>query len=350
MPDTGRVTDLKVAGHLMTLDAGLYCIFHTGQDMPAGGLPGVRISPPPGPAGGAASIVTFDADGWLGGERNAALVRVPAGPAQVLITIYQDPAAVQGAPKLQVVRLAEDARPAAPAPKPAAGVAPGPAPQPAPQPPAGPGAAEMTAHIQRRGDVAAALGEWMGKPGSQAWIEGFALSPAGQVAAEDIEYQAVLGRGWLSPWSSGGQFCGSRGMALPVLGLRVRLKGPAARHFACTVTATFTDGSAVGPVGAGGVAEAESLAPLEAFRIDIAPVEQADTPDALEAELLAAVSDTAPAAKTPPKARAEKAGRKAGKKATPPPVDPVRPGRGRKAPGSRLDLLKARRRLASRRP
>jgi hypothetical protein len=31
----------------------------------------------------------------------------------------------------------------------------------------------------------------------------------------DIEYQAVLGRGWLSPWIEGGKFCGSRGMALP---------------------------------------------------------------------------------------------------------------------------------------
>ncbi|MBM9403790.1 hypothetical protein JUN65_19675, partial [Gluconacetobacter azotocaptans] len=314
-----------------------------------------------------------------GGERNAALVRVPAGPAQVLITIYQDPAAVQGAPKLQVVRLADDARPAASAPNPAGGAAPGPVPrQGVPQPvspaivpsagtpPAGPPGAELTAHIQRRGDVAAALGDWMGKPGSQAWIEGFAISPAEHIAAGDIEYQAVLGRGWLSPWSSGGQFCGSRGMALPVLGLRVRLKGPAAQRFACTVTATFTDGTAVGPVGAGGVVEAESLAPLEAFRIDIAPVDQAETPDALEAELLAAVSapvaDAPPAPRAPrPKARAGKGSAKKavaakamatdrGPAKTAPPVDPIRPGRGRKAPGSRLELLKARRRLASRRP
>nr|WP_246396188.1 glycosyltransferase [Gluconacetobacter tumulisoli] len=397
----GRVTDLKVAGHLMTLDSGLYCIFHApGQGTStAGGLPGVRISPPPGPAGGAASIVTFDADGWLGSERNAALVRVPAGPAQVLITIYQDPAAVQGAPKLQVVRLADAVRPGAPVPVSAAAVAPGPAPQAVPAgivpsagaPADGTPGAELTAHIQRRGDVAASLGEWMGKPGSQAWIEGFAISPASQVTAGDIEYQAVLGRGWLSPWASGGQFCGSRGMALPVLGLRVRLKGAAAGRFACTVAATFTDGTSVGPVGEGRVVEAESLAPLEAFRVEIVPVEEAEIPDALEAELLAAVSDPAPDAVsdgTPATDDPPRRGRRAGRMARPetkaargktspgkaspgtmpddkasgpkvavkgrtkdasPPIDPIRPGRGRKAPGSRLDLLKARKRLASRR-
>ncbi len=54
------------------------------------------------------------------------------------------------------------------------------------------------------------------------------------VAPQDLEYQAVLGRGWLSPWIEGGKFCGSRGMALPLLGLNVRLKGEAAKTHECT--------------------------------------------------------------------------------------------------------------------
>ena len=85
----------------------------------------------------------------------------------------------------------------------------------------------------------------------------------------DIEYQAVLGRGWLSPWAEGGQFCGSRGMALPVLGLRLRLRGAAAQTHECSYSATFVDGTAIGPVPAGEACEAESLAPLESFQVII---------------------------------------------------------------------------------
>ena len=117
---------------------------------------------------------------------------------------------------------------------------------------------------------AALLGEWIGTRGSKSWIEGFAVKPREGVAAEDIEYQGVLGRGWLSPWVEGGKFCGSRGMALPLLGIKLRLKGAAAREWDCSYEATFTDGTNAGPVGADEACEAESLASMEAFRIDAA--------------------------------------------------------------------------------
>ena len=116
------------------------------------------------------------------------------------------------------------------------------------------------AHIQRMGDVGCKLGEWLGVKGSRQWVEGFGMAPANGIALEDIEYQAVLGRNWLSPWVEGGKFCGSRGMALPLLGLKVRLKGAAAKAFECSYSATFVDGSAVGPVNGGETCEAESLA------------------------------------------------------------------------------------------
>ncbi len=125
--------------------------------------------------------------------------------------------------------------------------------------------------MQGRGDVLTRLDEWMGERGSQRWIEGFAIAPRQPVTRDDIEYQAVLGRGWLSPWSDGGHYCGSRGMALPILGLRVRLRGDAAERFDCRVSATFVDGSAIGPTDTGEACEAESLAPLEAFHVEIAP-------------------------------------------------------------------------------
>ena len=77
----------------------------------------------------------------------------------------------------------------------------------------------------------------------------------------------MLGRGWLSPWVEGGKFCGSRGMALPLLGMRIRLKGLAAASYDCSYAATFVDGTTIGPVAAGEACEAESLAGLEAFQV-----------------------------------------------------------------------------------
>ena len=71
-----RVTELKVSGHLMTLDTGLFCVFQapgTPAANDGSGLPGVRISLPPGPAGrpDAVSISTFRDDGWMNGSDTA---------------------------------------------------------------------------------------------------------------------------------------------------------------------------------------------------------------------------------------------------------------------------------------
>jgi hypothetical protein len=270
----GRVAELRVSGHLMTLDSGLFCVFQApGSPVPDGvsGLPGVRITLPPGASGRpeAISISTFRQDGWLNGT--AALVKVADGPAQVLVTIYQSPRqGPETAPRLQVLRLSGGAGgPAAVQPGAApALVAAGPQAEP-----------EVVAHVQRTGDVAGRLGEWIGTRGSRSWIEGFAVQPREGVALEDIEYQGVLGRGWLSPWVDGGKFCGSRGMALPLLGIRVRLKGAAARQWECRYEATFTDGSTSGPVSVEEPCEAESLASLEAFRIELRRRDRAAAPE-----------------------------------------------------------------------
>ncbi len=297
VPAQKMVTELKVSGNVMTLDTGLFCIFNApGSAIPdAGtGLPGVRVSLPPGPVfrPDAITITSFRDDGWLGGWNGAALVRVTRGPAQILVTIYQAPNSTAEPPRLQILRLADAAslpplggRPAgAAAPAgavqalvaPAAPAAPlAVAAQPAQNTPSGAGAQpeaeakEIIAHVQTRGDVSVKLGAWMGEPGSKNWIEGFAVSPKSMVGPGDIEYQAVLGRGWLSPWAEGGQYCGSRGMSLPILGLRMRLRGEAAERYDCIVEASFVDGTKVGPQDNGEPCQAESMAPLEAFRITL---------------------------------------------------------------------------------
>lgn len=257
------IAELQVTAHLMTLDSGLFCIFQQAGSAapdPASGLPGVRITPAPGIAGRpeAVSVSTFREDGWLNGT--AALVRVTDGQAQVLVTIYQQ-RGQDAAPRLQVLRLSGEPETAAPAVPSAPAEDPAAAPNP-----------EVMAHIQRAGDVGCMLGQWLGEQGSRAWIEGFGIAPAaGTIPHEDIEYQAVLGRNWLSPWVEGGKFCGSRGMALPLLGIKIRLKGASAKTHDLAYSASFIDGSSVGPVAGGEACEAESLAALEAFQIVVTP-------------------------------------------------------------------------------
>jgi hypothetical protein len=256
----GRVTELRVSANLMTLETGVYCVFPAPGSRspdPGTGLPGVRITRCPGMAGRpeAVSISTFREDGWL--DNTAALVRVSDGPAQVLVTIYQaagQPA--ENAPRLQVLRLAGDPAVAGSEP---------------PVPAVKERDPEVMAHIQGAGDVPGQFGDWIGKRGSRAWIEGFGISDKGPIAPGDMEYQGVLGRGWLSPWVENGKFCGSRGMALPLLGLNVRLKGAAATDYTVRYSATFIDGSAVGPIEEGAACEAPGLAAMEAFQIELVP-------------------------------------------------------------------------------
>jgi hypothetical protein len=215
----GVVQELKVTGHLMTLDSGLFCIVNEANPQAAasGGLPGVRVSPPP-MSGSAVEIIGFRPDGWLAAHGDAALVRVAEGGAQVLVTVYQAPGMAEAAPRLQVMRVGN-------------GAAPAPHPVPKPEP------MDMLAHIQTRGDVGAKFGAWLGEAGSGNWIEGIAVAAPEGIAAADLSYQAVLGRGWLSPWVEAGAYCGSRGMALPLLGVRVRLTGEAAETYDLTCEA-----------------------------------------------------------------------------------------------------------------
>jgi hypothetical protein len=262
----GRITELRVSANLMTLDTGVYCVFPAPGSRspdPMSGLPGVRVTRCPGMSGRpeAVSISTFRDDGWL--DNTAALVRVTDGPAQVLVTIYQaagQPA--DNAPRLQVLKLSGDPTAAATG-------------QTAPERPVA--EPEVVAHIQSAGDIPGQFGEWIGKRGSRAWIEGFGLSDKGQIAPGDVEYQGVLGRGWLSPWVANGKFCGSRGMALPLLGLNVRLKGEAAKKYSLRYSASFIDGSAVGPIDEGTACEAPGLAALESFLIELVPKSEGQT-------------------------------------------------------------------------
>jgi hypothetical protein len=253
------VQELKVTGHMMSLPSGLFCFVNEAVpgSVKQNGMPGIRVSPPPSGSQNV-EIAGFRPDGWLNADGDAALVRIRKGPAQVLVTIYQLPNQQESAPRLQVRQLlnGNDA--------PTGNAVPTP-------PPVAKDRMDVIAHIQGRGDVGTKFGEWLGERGSNSWIEGFSISAPAGFDAASISYQAVLGRGWLSPWVEAGQYCGSRGMALPLLGLRVRLSAEAAEQYELSYSATFIGGASAGPVGNDETCEGDTLAPLEAVQIILTP-------------------------------------------------------------------------------
>ncbi len=275
-----RIIDLNVNGYLMSLNTGLYCIYHVTNQIPADeyGFPGVRISVPPFKQDALVEIKTFENDGWLGAEKNAILVRISGQPGLILATVYQNPKNNHPSPQLQVLRLndapdiesfksysqeqmselnkkiQEQSMSAAEQQK---------------EEIAKEGKMRVVAHVQRLGDIAVEFGDWVGIPDSKTWIEGFGLSLDNRIQPDDIEYQAVLGKGWFSPWYKGNEFCGSRGMALPLCGLRVRLTSEAAKKFDMSLKATFIDGTKLGPVSDDTILSSETISPLEAFCLEL---------------------------------------------------------------------------------
>jgi hypothetical protein len=99
---------------------------------------------------------------------------------------------------------------------------------------------ELVAHVARRGDVAVDPDGWIAGPESPAAIEAVGirgLLPTGV----GIEIQPLLGTNpprWLD-WAPSGAFVGTRGRALPLAGLRLRLTGPQSAQWRLAVDALF---------------------------------------------------------------------------------------------------------------
>ncbi|WP_207541322.1 hypothetical protein [Sabulicella rubraurantiaca] len=273
MPDKtqDRVPDVRVAAHTLVLPRGKFCISvsEVSPGVPPAQLPGLSISVMPG-EGSEVEIAQFRGSPWLRQLGDALLVAVASEEARLLLTSY-NLLEHKGAkpPRMHVQRLdvpgqqaslgpvREEEKPRAPVRAPAA----------VPPAAATRGANTMLLHIARVGDRAGALGEWLGLREPGCVIEGIQLAPPEGVPPEELEYQVVLGRGWTSPWSQGGEFCGSRGMRLPVQGLRVALRGASAERFTVHVEAVTASGQTLGPTGNDELCGLEDPEPLAQLRL-----------------------------------------------------------------------------------
>lgn len=274
-PAEARIrADLAATAQYLSFDPGLYAVdFSAAQSSTTDvgmHLPCLRLEPipPSNRQAGRAFVSTVSEGGWVWRASEPTFVLVVGGQAGVVLTIYK---ASDGMPSPQVrIRYlgAEGATPnlatGAPSPSPAELPVTGPVTD------AVPFAVPLSQLVHARGigDIKTIGTNWAGRPGSNAPVEGFAIMPIGAIDADCLEYQAVLGNNWNTPWFSSGEFCGSRGLALELLGYRLRLTDAIEAQYDCAYWGSFAGKGIIGPVANGEVCEAEGAA-LEAIRIVI---------------------------------------------------------------------------------
>jgi hypothetical protein len=302
---------VATAQHLV-FDPGLYAVQVVAEPGPPSGigltLPCIRLEPvPPTPARpGRASFVDAIENGWLWRRAAPAFIIVVGGRAGAILTIYRANAGM-AAPEIRIsaVQSAIGAGAvAAVAAEPARTTPPPPAPDPDTVP------LTVLAHVTRAGDVVESMGGWIGKAGEGMPIEGFSLTPSSPLGPDDIEYQGILSNNWSTPWFSGGQFCGSRGLMLPLLGFRARLTKPDTA-FELIYSGRFADGQASGPHHDGESCHVGD-APLEAMQVVLRHRKAAQHP----------VGPAAPASKPSPSKQA-------------PPPDPRKKTSAKPAPAAK---------------
>jgi GT2 family glycosyltransferase len=108
---------------------------------------------------------------------------------------------------------------------------------------------QIGAHIRSRGDMLFVDALWAGRVAPGLWIESFSILPLEEFGAQEVEYKGLTGSGFETPWLSDNKMCGTKGMAVPLVGFAVRLKTtPATAGFVCEYSGYFQSGVTVGPL------------------------------------------------------------------------------------------------------
>ena len=234
-----------VVARLVPLDPGFYAFSLATENAwyePVSGLalPAVQLCAPPRRDGIIEITDSFGCAGsWLGGRHKVLFVKSPAGGGVALVTGYlsRDPDRLSleldirrvTPPDSAVVRLRLGAEGAAERSPQRSGF-------------------DIVAHIRGRGDVPFFDTPWVGRLGPGLWIEGFTVHPHGRLATASIEYKGLAANGTETPWIESGNFCGTRGRSLPLIGFAVRQKSvPGGAPVDCEYTGYFQSGATVGP-------------------------------------------------------------------------------------------------------
>jgi GT2 family glycosyltransferase/glycosyltransferase involved in cell wall biosynthesis len=268
---------LSAAAHPITVGPGLY-LFRVRSSMPTASagtadiaLPAVNLTVVPG--GSADNVEFMSAPGgngsWLCRPSDMVVARVAERASTLLLTSLRAP----GGPMLsiEVERLDKHEIPTAPPAAVAEADDTNPS-TPTGEPPSPPGLrAELSVHVQRRGDRLFTTPAWAGFRGEGIWIESFSINPLELIGADQIEYKGLTATGYETPWLSNGAPCGTRGNSMPLLGFAVRLKPSSdSQHYDCEYGGAFLSGATVGPCRNGApCVSMQSDDPLEAIQLRI---------------------------------------------------------------------------------
>jgi GT2 family glycosyltransferase/glycosyltransferase involved in cell wall biosynthesis len=155
---------------------------------------------------------------------------------------------------------------------------------------------QIAAHIRARGDMTFADVPWAGRVAPGLWIESFSVRPLKRLDAQDIEYKGLTGSGFETPWLSDDKMCGTKGMAVPLVGFAARLKpGAATAGYDCEYSGYFQSGVTVGPLRNGAPCRSTvANDPLEGIQVRLTKRISAALPSGTSPSALAA-KDAKPA-------------------------------------------------------
>ena len=126
---------------------------------------------------------------------------------------------------------------------------------------------KVAAHIRARGDLSFVDVDWAGRIAPGLWIESFSIGPLRHIEAADIEYKALTGGGYETPWLGDDRMCGTRGLSTPLLGFAIRLK-PRVTAYDVEYSGYFQSGLTIGPVRNGAPCRSSVAGdPLEGMQI-----------------------------------------------------------------------------------
>lgn len=237
---------INASAKVLQIGAGLY-LLSVRSGVPRAAAPGLRlpalhVSTVPGtPAGRVEFVPNVSANAtWLSSPGDLLVVKVHAPGAALVLSSMRAAGGSELAIKFE--RLDGSDRPTTAA----ATTAPLPAAE--RRGPADGLRVHVGAHIRGRGDMNFTDALWAGKVGKGFWLESYSITPQEEIAARDVEYKGLTASGFESPWMSDGASCGTRGMAIPLIGFAIRPKGNATNAYDVEYSGYFQSGVVVGPL------------------------------------------------------------------------------------------------------
>ncbi len=108
---------------------------------------------------------------------------------------------------------------------------------------------QVSAHVRARGDMTFTDAPWAGRVAPGLWIESFSVRPLRRLKPSDVEYKGLTGSGFETPWLTDEKMCGTKGMAVPLVGFAARVKPSAATaDYDCEYSGYFQSGATIGPL------------------------------------------------------------------------------------------------------